>query len=232
MIKFHPTDTQLVKFSEGGLASAESILTAAHCDMCSDCSTKVSLFTESLAHNIFGREPHREQPIQRDFIFMFENIVHQTCESLDLQPLESGAACTIELDGRKLNLPPTLTRFADRLGEWSHLVGKIWQAQIDIGGGYLGHLIYMEKGGTVPEHTHKGSEITLVLDGEFSDGLDVYRNGDFISLNDTHIHAPVSQVQNGCLVLSIIDQPLYFTSGWAKLINPLSSLYYKVKARK
>ena len=88
------------------------------------------------------------------------------------------------------------------------------------------NFIYMEKGGRVPEHTHKGSEITLVLDGEFTDGLSHYDTGDFIIMNDSHVHTPQSDADEGCLVFSIVDQPLHFTSGLARLLNPFSQLFF------
>jgi putative transcriptional regulator len=134
----------------------------------------------------------------------------------------------IELDGRKFELPATLTRFINRVGEWSHLMGTLWQAPIEIDGGSLVQLIYMEKGGSMPEHTHKGNEITLVLDGQFDDGKCSYTKGDYVALDQTHTHTPVSNVNEGCLVMVILDKPLHFTAGWAKLINPLSQLYFKV----
>lgn len=247
MIKLHPSDEQLLKFAEGGLSATESILVSAHCDLCAECRRKVSLFVDNLSADTFEEVTSLGDSIHRDFISMFESITgdgfqprHKAtrkCDDGGLAPIPKGTLDTsslgiIELEGRTFVLPPTLLRFADRLGEWTHLVGKIWQAQVEIGGGYLAQFIYMEKGGSVPEHTHKGTEMTLVIDGEFSDGLDVYQNGDFISLTDKHVHSPVSNVDEGCLVFSIIDQPLYFTSGWAKLINPLSNLYYQVHAHR
>lgn len=84
----------------------------------------------------------------------------------------------------------------------------------------------MEKGGRVPEHTHRGSELTLVLDGEFSDGVRDYDTGDFILLDNSHKHTPHSEAAEGCLVFSVVDKPLHFTSGLARLLNPFSQLFF------
>ena len=226
MIKLHPTDTKLVSFAEGDLSSAGSLLVSAHCDMCKDCRHKVMLFTDNLASQVFCDEDDHKS-ISREFVSMFESITHNS-DLIDV-PDTQDAHQTIELEGRKFIIPATLGRFSNRMGEWSHLVGKIWQSSVDIGGGYLAQFIYMEKGGSVPEHTHKGNEYTIVLDGQFKDGNAVYESGDYIALNNSDVHAPVSEVDEGCLVFSVIDSPLYFTSGWAKLINPLSHIYFKVK---
>ena len=98
---------------------------------------------------------------------------------------------------------------------------------MDIGGDTVANFIYMEKGGSVPEHTHRGSEMTLVINGEFSDGISEYDTGDFMVMNGEHKHSPSTQADEGCLVFSIVDKPLHFTSGWARLINPFSHLFFK-----
>lgn len=227
MIKLHPSDTELLKFADGTLASAQSLMVSAHSDMCSSCSSKINHITETLASQEFSDED-KHSTIPSEYVSMFEQITNND-QLIDPSPFVSSK--TIELEGRKFTLPETLSRYKNRIGEWSHLLGKLWQAPVDIGAGRLAQLIYMEKGGSVPEHTHKGSELTLVLDGNFQDELHVYESGDYISLNNTHTHSPESFVEEGCLVFTIIDQPLHFTSGWAKLINPLSHLYFKVNTK-
>ncbi len=138
---------------------------------------------------------------------------------------------SLELDSRKFNLPPTLRRLLNRTGDWSHMVGKLWQCPVSIGGGYLAQFIYMETNGGVPEHTHKGNEFTLVINGSFEDEMESYNTGDFVLMDNSKTHTPLSKAHEGCLVFSIIDQPLSFTSGWARLINPLSNIYFKVNSQ-
>jgi putative transcriptional regulator len=67
----------------------------------------------------------------------------------------------------------------------------------------------------------------LVIDGEFSDGIGNYDSGDFMLMNDNHKHTPHSESDEGCLVFSVVDQPLHFTSGIARLLNPFSHLFFK-----
>lgn len=134
---------------------------------------------------------------------------------------------TIELDGRTFKLPRTLHRYIDKTGNWSSLVGKLWQAPVDLGNQGVANFIFMGSGGSVPEHTHRGTEYTLVIDGEFSDGLANYDTGDFIFMDGNKTHTPKSDTKEGCLVFSIVDQPLHFTSGLARLLNPFSHLFFR-----
>ncbi|GEA05799.1 transcriptional regulator [Alteromonas sp. KUL42] len=134
---------------------------------------------------------------------------------------------SIELDGRVFTLPKTLHRYIEKTGNWSGLVGKLWQAPVDLGNQGVANFIFMGSGGSVPEHTHRGTEYTLVIDGEFSDGLSHYDTGDFIYMDGEKTHTPKAEGNEGCLVFSIVDQPLHFTSGLARLLNPFSHLFFR-----
>jgi putative transcriptional regulator len=226
MIKFHPGDTALVGFAEGTLPCASSLVVSAHCDMCEACNHKVHALTATAAESVFANDVDVEF-LARDYISIFESITRD--ETLVDNHRVNVAPQSILVDGRDLKVPATLTRIANKVGEWSHLVGKLWQAPIEIRSNSLVQLIYMEKGGSVPEHTHKGNEISLVLNGQFQDENNVYRSGDYVALDHSHTHMPVAISEEGCLLLTVIDQPLHFTAGWAKLINPLSQLYFNSK---
>lgn len=224
MINFHPNKQQLTAFAEGTLSPSDALIISAHCDMCSHCQSIVKFHSESVADEIFISEKSSEV---LDFGSMMSDITD--CEvdlkssvKRDVQDLK-----VIELDGKEFVLPRSLNRLSSKMGNWSHLVGKIWQAPVDIGGVNVANFIFMETGGSVPEHTHRGNETTLVINGHFSDGIAQYDSGDFIHLDGNHTHSPNTQADEGCLVFSIVDKPLYFTSGWARLINPFSHLFFK-----
>ncbi|WP_218313133.1 ChrR family anti-sigma-E factor [Alteromonas antoniana] len=223
MIKFHPSPEQLSQFAEGTLYAVESIMVSAHCDMCERCQKRVAAETERLAEDVL-----ETQKIEHHYEFdtMLAGITQlPAAESIRALPVERTQA--IELDGRTFPLPRTLQRLADKTGNWSSLVGRLWQAPVDLGNQGVANFIYMEKGGSVPEHTHRGTEFTLVINGEFSDGLNAYDSGDFIFMDGEKTHAPRSDAPEGCLVFSIVDQPLHFTSGLARLINPFSHLFFR-----
>jgi putative transcriptional regulator len=222
MINFHPSNQQLSIFSNGLMAPAESLIISAHCDMCAQCARKVVLYTEAHSETVFDESSQKLDPSL--FGTMLSQIMSQEIDrGIGSEPTNS----TLELDGRKFTLPRSLNRFSESIGNWSHLVGKIWQAPVNMGGDVVANFIFMEKGGGVPEHTHRGTEMTLVVNGEFSDGLANYDSGDFMVMNGKNIHAPLTKSDEGCLVFSIIDAPLHFTSGWARLINPFSHLFFK-----
>lgn len=220
MINFHPTHQQLKQFAEGTLSPAEALVVSAHCDMCNECMSIVRAESDALAAAALADTAHDPK-----LDAMLANIMTQP--SAEKPQIKVPVVDHIELDGRVFKVPRTLRRYIKQTGNWSSLVGKLWQAPVDMGEIGVANFIYMEKGGRVPEHTHKGNEFTLVINGEFSDGIADYDSGDFISLDGEHTHAPMSEAEEGCLVFSIVDKPLYFTSGIARLLNPFSHLFFK-----
>lgn len=232
MIKFHPTHQKLKDFALGVLSPTESLMLSAHCDMCSMCRTFVSKIEEEEAERFFNQECAFIDQSNDDFssIELVNKIVsnadNDSRSKNSVHHVEKQSA-SIELDGRLFQLPRTLQRYAGKTGNWSSLVGKLWQAPVDLGPDGAANFIYMAMGGSVPEHTHRGSELTLVINGKFDDGINEYQSGDFIALDNHHIHTPKASSPEGCLVFSVIDQPLHFTSGIARLLNPFSHLFFR-----
>jgi putative transcriptional regulator len=108
-------------------------------------------------------------------------------------------------------------------------MNKLWRAPIKGHGlPYQLDFIYLEPGGTVPEHDHKGSEFTLVLEGDFCDEQGRYPPGSIIEKQGKEQHTPYSDT--GCLCLAAIDAPLHFTSGMARLLNPFSQFFFQKEA--
>ena len=81
-------------------------------------------------------------------------------------------------------------------------------------------LLYIPAGTAVPEHSHKGRELTLVLKGAFKDEIDHFGPGD-IELADgqTH-HTPVASDDEDCICLAVTDAPLKFNNIIHKIAQP------------
>jgi putative transcriptional regulator len=79
------------------------------------------------------------------------------------------------------------------------------------------NLLWIRPGRKMPDHTHEGSEITLVLDGAFSDANGRYGRGD-IALADENIdHSPVAENDRPCICLAITDAPLRLTGSYRQI---------------
>jgi putative transcriptional regulator len=127
--------------------------------------------------------------------------------------------CELSLDERQVKIPAVLAKVADQGVNWKPLSGGINTAGLSVCNSAKCDFMYMKPGSQAPRHTHRGFEITLVLDGNFSDELGSYRPGDFIFRLGKDIHTP--KTEEGCLCFSVLDNPLTFTSGLSRLLNPI-----------
>lgn len=80
-------------------------------------------------------------------------------------------------------------------------------------------LMHMAPHAMTPPHRHRGSEITLVLQGSFMDLGGRYEAGDMTIIdNPAFIHAPKAGPE-GCLCLTLTEAPLQFQSIKYRVLN-------------
>lgn len=216
MINFHPSRELLEKHSAAELPLSLAIAVSAHIEMCPACQALLAEITEQQAQQSW-QEPCSEQV---DFTDMLANIIAQQPQ-LNLQQ-EKIKLTRIKVAGKEYVLPTALRSFTQL--KWSTL-GGVSRARVNKDNKQLrSNLLYIGKNVVIPQHTHQGYELTLLLDGSFADQHGVYSKGDFIFLNTEHQHAPFSK--EGCLCYAVQDAPLHFCAGLSQLLNPLAKLIY------
>lgn len=82
-------------------------------------------------------------------------------------------------------------------------------------------LLKIPAGKPVPEHGHRGRELTLVLAGSFGDSVSVFKRGDVELADDELTHQPIAAPGEDCICLAITEAPLRFTSRMMRFIQPL-----------
>lgn len=80
-------------------------------------------------------------------------------------------------------------------------------------------LLRIDGGKAVPVHTHHGSEITLVLQGGFSDGNGHFGVGDIAYADDDVNHRPVADEGEVCICFAVVDAPVELTGPIGRLMN-------------
>ena len=71
-------------------------------------------------------------------------------------------------------------------------------------------LLRIPAGTAVPDHGHHGTELTLVLQGAFTDEEDRFGAGDVEVANEDLHHTPVADEGMDCICLAATDAPLRF----------------------
>ncbi|MDX1301434.1 ChrR family anti-sigma-E factor [Photobacterium sp.] len=221
-VHFHPSDDTLARYAAGDLDPASSIMMSAHLEYCIECRLRIDELEDSYSQEL---ESTPTKPMTSGLTEMLSQILCRTAEPEVLEPVASSDV--LKLGDKEFHLPRVLQRHKDKIGDWSRLPGKIQRAHVSTGGQSKMNFIYMAPDSSLPEHTHQGQEITLVLSGRFIDEHHSYGPGDFIIQTSENKHSPKTRAGQDCLCLTLLDGPLRFTSGVATLLNPFSQLFFR-----
>ncbi|PKG72656.1 hypothetical protein CXF86_22255 [Shewanella sp. GutCb] len=221
MINYHPNDDMLLEHAKGCLNLAMTTALSAHCELCSICQEKLTTMTQQHAHIALIEEDAAADELETsiDLDDMLNSIMLLTPSSASKRQSKSAI---VTVKGHEYQLPNALRQQIS--GTWNGL-GKISRMRLETDSGEArASLLHIDAGGEIPEHTHQGTELTLLLAGHFEDEFNRYSPGDFILLDSDHQHTP--KTEDGCLCYTVVDAPLRFTKGISKLLNPIGELIY------
>ncbi len=237
MIKHHPSPSLLEQFAAGRLPASLSVVVASHIEACGECRKNSLAMTEQAALEAFCDDemlsdtafvdrqadtapPHYAGDLKDGALATIEAIT-------ELAPGDSTSVPEkvreIDVSGDRLPLPRALNSI--NLNKWQALGGKLSRSRLALDDDNLkSSLLHIDEGGSVPSHTHKGFEVTLLLQGSYEDEMGEYHQGDFIWLDGKHTHQPVSK--EGCVCLIVSSDAMHFTGGLSQLLNPIGRFIY------
>lgn len=145
---------------------------------------------------------------------------------IDANPAPSRVAAPAAAAGL---LPASLSAYTGPSIEdlaWRRIVRGVEQATLKLGGPspYELSLLRIAAGKSIPQHTHEGDELLLVLAGSFEDGRAGYARGDVCAADASVDHAPVADRATDCLCLHVANAPIKLTGPFGRLLNPLLKL--------
>lgn len=83
------------------------------------------------------------------------------------------------------------------------------------------NMFWIRPGRTMPAHTHKGCELSIVLDGAFTDERGYFGKGD-ISIADASVdHRPKADSDRPCIGFAVLDDGVKLTGSWSQLVGDL-----------
>ncbi len=157
---------------------------------------------------------------EADAVPVGDNLFDSVFDRLDDQPRTDRPCVVSKAYGR--HLPDCIQEFLPEDGLcWRKLTRSLRAARISVGEDKceLG-LHWIAAGGKTPEHDHRGLEITVVLQGSFSDEDGVYQEGDFLVREPGDIHRPRAARDEECVCLSVLEAPIKLT-GVKRIMNVL-----------
>lgn len=205
-------------YASGALPEPVALLVATHASLCRDCQAEIAR-CEALGGALFDSldsEPLEEAALDR------------ALARLELpESLETGTAAGEAPGAGDPRVPRPLR---DYLGK--SLDSLAWKSrgsieEFSLLGDHPGlttRLLRIKGGTALPQHTHEGTEYTLLLAGGFTDTSGHYVTGD-VAVADTSVdHRPVADPGMDCLCLAVTDAPLRLTGRFGRYLNGLVRL--------
>jgi putative transcriptional regulator len=214
-IKHHLTDELIMEYSAGLLPEAVNLIVATHVSMCDLCRAAVE------AQDAVGGALLERQP---------ENIgVSDACLEGTLAMIRGMSSAPARPATNSHRDPLTPRPLLDYIGsslsdvKWRPVGMGVKQAILDTSPDATARLLYIPAGTAMPDHGHRGLELTLVLRGAFQDADGYFARGD-IEIADSEVnHTPVADMTEDCICLAVTDAPLRL-KGLARLAQPFLNI--------
>lgn len=206
----HLNDDLLMSYAAGTLSEGWSIGVATHLSFCPTCRERLAEF-----ETIGGYFLECEE-VSSDDSAGWEDIKRRI-EGLQ-EPRHVSAVSSDPL------LPQPLLGYVEAAGglRWRSLGTGASQMHLPTSDqSVIVRLLKIPAGKPVPEHGHKGRELTVVLSGSFGDSVSVFKRGDVELADDELTHQPAATPGADCICLAITEAPLRFTSRILRLLQPL-----------
>ncbi len=215
MIRHHPEDASLTSYAAGSLPAAMALVVSCHLEYCKRCRRIVSEAEEiggALIEQL-GSEP----PQARARAEMLARLDQEPA----LRPSTPSAKRPPSPGTRQFpaNLQRMLGNAPLSQKTWRSLGPGIRLLKLDCGEGKA-ILLDIAPDHAVPVHSHHGTEMTLILNGDYVDGLGHFTRGDVADLDNRTEHQPKAGPA-GCLCLAGMDAPLRYKSLLPRLLQPL-----------
>jgi len=173
------------------------------------------------------------RPLVRDLEFLAGQALEQTSEaSLEDRDAKLARifASTAPVEPKPLiaaDKPSVFPRALRRLVgfdvdtvPWKTKLPGFKEYSVDIDGCEVS-VMWIKPGRAMPAHTHKGMELTLILDGAFNDNRGRFGPGDISVADETIDHRPVAEKDRPCIAFSVLDAPIKLTGSFRQLIGDL-----------
>ena len=205
-ITHHIPDEMIAAYAAGNLSHAFAAVVAAHLSYCRDCQAVLG------AHQSAGGA-----------------VLETTCGVALSADLKSNVMALLDepalpepvYDASGIYPGPVMQAMQGRAPRWRTLGMGVRQDILYQGDGGSLRLLYIPAGQAVPDHSHNGLELTLVLQGSFSDEVGQFGVGD-VEIGDEDLeHTPVADAGDACICLAATDAPLRFNAFMPRLLQPL-----------
>lgn len=208
-INHHVTDALLMSYAAGTLEEGFSLVLAAHISLCDECRARLGSF-EAVGGALVD---------SCGVVEMGDDALDATFALIDAAPDEEGVVKAAPDSVFPTPLREYVGGDLDKV-RWRSVVGGVQQAILKTKGQSKVRLLSIPGGTAIPDHGHRGLELTLVLKGAFEDEDGVFARGDVEVANEDLHHTPVACEGEACICLAATDAPLRFKGLIPRIVQP------------
>lgn len=208
----HLSEELLLAYATGGLSEAVALVAAAHLTLCPACRAELGRLQA-----VGGALVETTPPVA-----MVGDALDRVLARLD-QPAPP-AEERLTAGSRDRDIPKALRAYLPADAEnlpWRKVIAGLYEYKLDVPGHTgMASLLRIIPGKSMPQHTHRGHEMTLVLRGDFDDHRGHFATGDVCLTDQSVDHQPTAGLGTDCIALAVTDAPLRLTGTFGRLLNP------------
>ena len=210
----HLSDEMLLDYASGSLDEATSILVASHITLCPACRSRLRSL-EAVGGMLLE---------DIDAVSVGGGALDAVLARLDEPepPVSASVRDSFAANGTAI-LPSPLRHYlgGDLDGiKWSKKGGGVSMADVKtLESGQKAFLLKVDPKRAVPQHTHEGNEIVMVLTGGYTDDGGHFVRGDVEISDSSVVHQPVADAGEPCVILAVTDGPIRFTGAFGRLLG-------------
>jgi len=208
----HPAEDTLLRHAAGTLAAGPSLVVAAHLAGCAQCRASVRL-GEAIGGVLLADSPPEK---------MAADALDRALARLDEPASVAREATPVPDLAPGVPMPAPLRGLTD--GRWRWAAPGIARIPLRLPGaapGERAYLLRVAPGSILPEHGHRGLEVTCVLAGRFRDATGSYGPGDVAEMDAGADHQPTAEPGEACICLIATQGRLRMHGLLARVLQPL-----------
>lgn len=196
-IRHHPDETLLMGLAAGRLAPGPALVVRAHLDLCPQCRRDAEALEAAGGALLDALPP----------------------TMLGDEALARALA--------RIETPETRAPASSRQQGGKRRIGfGLWYAPLywDRASGARAYELHVPAGMHMPVHTHRGVELTCIVQGSFEDETGRFETGDFIAVDESLHHSPHAGPEGECVCIIACDGPLKMQSLVARAVQSVLQL--------
>ena len=201
----HPSEALLAAYAVGSLSQPFALVVAAHVSLCLKCRATFE------AHQTVGGAVLETVPAEDLSRDLKSRVLGLLDTPVDAEPTHPRSGV---FPG------PVMAALKGKSPHWKPIGMGVRQCILASSREGSARLLYIPPGQAVPDHSHGGLELTLVLQGSFNDSTGQFGVGDIEVADQDLMHTPIAGPGAPCICLAATDAPLRFIALIPRILQP------------